>query len=119
MADFGWWELHRDGTAEQRGVNWGNATPIQVWFRNAEFIVFKIPGGSHWVGVGMDRASHPGCYFVGRIDLDAPEAAGEGAIKVHRLFKMPLRSGGVLPPPPDLSEVQAERLEQEGIGAVE
>jgi hypothetical protein len=83
------WTVNEDGTARCNGVNYDNAQPITVWtetMKNGEhFIVFKVPGGKHWVGRGMDHASHSGHYEVCRV----LEKRGS-SYSVMNLFEMPL-----------------------------
>lgn len=94
MLNTGFWTIYPDDTAKQHGVNYDNATPIKVWKRaidpkdgTTEMIVFKIPGGKHWVGRGMPMASHPGQFLVTRV-VSNPAS---DRFELEHLFEMPLR----------------------------
>ena len=77
---------------EQVGVDHGNGSkPIVLWYRNHDYVVFKIPAGKHWRSLLEPSVSHPGHYHVARLVSD--DVVGKRFGTEH-LFDMPISTKG-------------------------
>ena len=89
----GFWYIG-EKTASQTGVDYSNGSrPITVVARRFEgerlaYAVVKIPGGSVWAGIAMERIYHSGEYHV----LQILEVYEEGLYRCADLMEFPLRN---------------------------
>jgi hypothetical protein len=89
-------ELREDGTAIFPGVEFNNGSqPIVIWQETKTHIVFKIPGGKHWSGHGM-QSSYGAKFLVAELPAEPGWTDEDGTrhLTVNKLFDMPVSKRG-------------------------